>query len=222
MANGNGGNGRKDTFKRSKLARQIASDLHQEKIGHRPSMYKGDVTDEQAYRLALLGATDREMADVLCISVETMVRWRTEHPSFCQAVINGKDEADAKVAEAMYRRAIGYEHPDIHIAVFRDKSTGEITKEITPITKHYPPDPVCCFFWLKNRQRDHWRDVKRTEITGANDGPIQHESILTLDLSKLTDQELDMLQNIGMAVKQKQLTGQVFDLMPEPTDGERE
>jgi len=219
---GNNGNGNGNSFTRSKLAKSVASALHQEKLGHRPSMYRGEQSDLQAYKLALLGATDKQMADVMCISVETLVRWRNEYPTFCQSIINGKDEADARVAESLLNRALGYEHADVHISVFRDKETGEVEKVITPITKHYPPDTTACIFWLKNRQRDHWRDVSRREITGPDNGPIKHNvNLLTLDLSKLSDAELQMAESIGLALNKKRLEdGSVIDV--EATDGEQE
>jgi hypothetical protein len=54
-----------------------------------------------------------------------------------------------KVRDALYERAIGYSHPDVHIITNRIKTInldGSITEQteplIVPIKKHYPPDPV--------------------------------------------------------------------------------
>ncbi|MCG8643425.1 MAG: hypothetical protein MI862_27100 [Desulfobacterales bacterium] len=47
---------------------------------------------------------------------------------------SGKQRAN--VLGALYKRAVGYSHPDVHISVYQ----GDVI--ITDITKHYPPDPV--------------------------------------------------------------------------------
>ncbi len=37
---------------------------------------------------------------------------------------------------------------------------------MVPTIKHYPPDTTACIFWLKNRQRDKWRDRLDHEHSG--------------------------------------------------------
>jgi hypothetical protein len=92
------------------------------------------------------------MARFFDVSVATLNNWKHEHPAFLDALKAGKELADANVSESLYRRATGYSHPDVHVSNFQ----GAIT--ITPIVKHYPPDPTSMIFWLKNRRPDLWRD----------------------------------------------------------------
>jgi hypothetical protein len=40
------------------------------------------------------------------------------------------------------------------------------------VEKFYPPDTTACIFWLKNRQREQWRDVQRHEVTGKDGAPL--------------------------------------------------
>ncbi len=88
----------------------------------------------------------------------------------------GKEIADAEVAKALYRRALGYEHPDVHITNYQ----GEITE--TEIIKYYPPDTAAAFIWLKNRSG--WRDKQEVEHSGGVnmiydpvlDGPIPDDT----------------------------------------------
>lgn len=117
----------------------------------RPSKYK-DEFPEQARKLCLLGATDKDMAGFFGVSEQTVNAWKGEHPEFLESIKKGKELADATVAESLYHRANGYSHPDVHISNFQ----GAIT--ITPLTKHYPPDTAAGIFWLKNRRPDRWRD----------------------------------------------------------------
>ncbi len=61
---------------------------------------------------------------------------------------------------------------------------------IVPTVKHYPPDTTACIFWLKNRQRDRWRDKQDHEHTGKDGGPIR------MDLSGLDENERTVLREI--------------------------
>lgn len=100
---------------------------------------------------SLLGATLAEIASLLDISFPTLLSWRDKHPEFRAALVEGKDLADARVAKSLYRRAIGYSHPDTHICVI----DGQVVQ--TPIVKHYPPDTAAAFIWLQNRRRGDWK-----------------------------------------------------------------
>lgn len=122
---------------------------------------------KQAYRLALLGATNEQLARAFDVAVSTITVWMDSEPKFSASVKKGRDEADAKVADSLYRRATGYSHPDVVITNHK----GTITA--TKVTKHYPPDTTAAIFWLKNRQREKWRDVQRHEVTGKDGAPLE-------------------------------------------------
>lgn len=125
--------------------------------GGRPSKYKEEYC-EQATKLCLLGATDKELADFFIVDEDTINEWKKQHKEFSESLKEGKDMADAKVAQSLYKRATGYTGPDLDIRVI----DGQLI--MTPIEKHYPPDTTACIFWLKNRQKSKWRDIpKETE-----------------------------------------------------------
>ena len=141
----------------------------------RPSSFKPEYV-EQAKKLAAKGFTDREIAEFFDIDERTVNRWKHDHDDFCQSLKVGKDEADARVEQSLYRRALGYTHDAVKIHVASD---GGITQ--VPFTEHYPPDTTAAIFWLKNRKRDEWRDIKAVEASGPNGGPIE-----TMDVSDLS------------------------------------
>lgn len=132
----------------------------------RPSKFKPEFV-EQARKLANLGATDREVADFFEIDERTLNRWKADNEEFCQSLKVGKALADDRVEQSLYRRAVGYEHDAIKIAV---NAQGEITQ--VPFVERYPPDTTAAIFWLKNRRKDQWRDVSRQEQTGADGAPL--------------------------------------------------
>lgn len=124
--------------------------------GGRPSKYQDD-TLEQAYKLTLLGATDEQLADFFDVSTTTIDNWKKNKPEFLGALKEGKKKADATVADSLYNRAIGYEF--IEEQAFKiKKSQYEEEVEVVEVRRVVPPDPTSCFFWLKNRNQENWRD----------------------------------------------------------------
>lgn len=112
---------------------------------------------EQAKKLCELGATDREVAEFLGRSERTIRTWKAEHPEFGEAMRVGKEAADARVEQSLYRRATGYSFDALKIDTYQ----GRVIK--TRYVEHIPPDVTACIFWLKNRKPDEWRDVKAVE-----------------------------------------------------------
>lgn len=107
---------------------------------------------EVVYKLMMLGASQKEMADILDIDEDTFRRWKNEKQEFYAALKAGGDLADAHMASKLYHRGIGYEHPEEKIF----SNDGVITRVMT--TRHYPPDTGAALTWLKNRQPEKWKD----------------------------------------------------------------
>jgi hypothetical protein len=143
----------------------------------RPSLFKEEFVD-QGFKLCLLGATDKDLADFFEVDEATVNRWKEKHPEFCESLKNGKDAADSEVANKLYRRALGYSHEAVKIALH------EGAPVYAPYTEHYPPDTTACIFWLKNRQRGRWRDKVDAELTGKDGAPIQIENTSDLDVAR--------------------------------------
>lgn len=120
----------------------------------RPTKYD-PVYCEQVEKFCKLGATDVEIADFFNIDEATLYRWKNEHQEFCEAIKRGKLLADANVADALFKRATGYKHPDVDIKMYE----GEIIT--TPLTKYYPPDTAAINIWLKNRRGKVDKDAQR-------------------------------------------------------------
>lgn len=138
----------------------------------RPTSYQEEYA-EQAYKLCLLGATDKEMADFFGVEEKTLNNWKKAVPEFLQSITRGKEIADANVAERLYERAIGYTHPEEKIF----QNAGEVIRAETK--KHYPPDTQAASLWLRNRQKGRWRDKVDHEHSGPGGGPLQYQAVLT-------------------------------------------
>ena len=72
----------------------------------RPTSYKPEYA-ELAFRYALLGMTNEEMAVSFDVSGATLANWANEFPEFLDARARGRDEADGAVVASLYKRALG-------------------------------------------------------------------------------------------------------------------
>lgn len=124
------------------------------------STYKPEYA-EQARKLCLLGATDKELADFFERTESTINNWKKAHPDFLDSIKMGREIADGDVAVSLYKRAMGYSHKAVKI--FNDQG---VPLEVE-YTEHYPPDTAACIFWLKNRQKGKWRDKQEVEQSGT-------------------------------------------------------
>lgn len=128
----------------------------------RPSKYDPHTTPIIARGLAKGGATDLEIADALEINADTLYRWQARYPAFSDALKCGKGPVDERTVRSLYRRAIGYSFDAVKIHVLRDGTVIRV-----PYREHVPPDTTACIFWLKNRDRENWRDKIDHEHAGA-------------------------------------------------------
>lgn len=134
----------------------------------RPSKFKPEFV-EQARKLAELGATDREVADFFDVDERTLNRWKHQHEEFCQSLKVGKETADARVEQALYRRAIGYAVDAVKIFM----PAGAEKPVYAPYVEQHAPDTTAAIFWLKNRRPAEWRD----KIEQVHSGSIGIERI---------------------------------------------
>lgn len=131
--------------------------------GGRPSGYKPEYCD-QAYKLCLLGADDKRIADFFEISEATLNRWKSEHPEFWESLKGGKENADAAVAASLYNRAKGYVGKKTVTA-----TNGGIITDVQVVDEYVAPDTTAAIFWLKNRQPKQWRDKQEIDHSGRID-----------------------------------------------------
>lgn len=146
----------------------------------RPSLFT-DQHVEQAFRLALLGANDEEMAEFWGITVVTLNVWKKTAPGFLAALMRGKLDADANVADRLYQRAMGYSHEAVKI--FNDDGKPLIV----PYTEHYPPDTNAALTWLRNRQNGKWSkgDQPATVVNVNIDARTQPDTDLNREIAAL-------------------------------------
>jgi hypothetical protein len=119
----------------------------------RPTLYKPDHV-EQARKMCLLGATNQELADGFEVDRSTIDNWLKAHPEFAAAVYEGRDGADAEIAQKLFERARGCSYEATKVVVVK----GEVVK--VTYTVNLLPDVRACTFWLRNRRRRAWREER--------------------------------------------------------------
>lgn len=129
----------------------------------RPSEYKDDY-NEQAYKLCLLGATDKDIADFFDVTETTINNWKKDFPLFFESIVNGKKKADMEVAHSLYKSAndrivIDYVPIKKKKVYWLDgKRHEEEEVEVFEIEKLIPSDFRSQMFWLRNRAKAQWKD----------------------------------------------------------------
>lgn len=118
-----------------------------------PTKYREEY-NEQAYKLCLLGHTDEQLATFFEVHEDTINEWKVQYPQFSVSVKKGKVIADSEVAESFYRRCVGYRY---------DEETTEMGVVTKIVTKEMAPDAGAALNWLKNRQKNTWRDKQEIE-----------------------------------------------------------
>ncbi|GHT22363.1 hypothetical protein FACS189419_04800 [Planctomycetales bacterium] len=114
--------------------------------------------------LVLQNKTLPEVAENIAgVSAATLRRWMEDEPELAASV---KEARAAKLTEALYKRAVGYE--------FQEKRARKITagkKEITTvtevITKQQPPDVNALQLLLKHEQPEQWNDKLEVAHSGG-------------------------------------------------------
>lgn len=124
----------------------------------RPTKYKPEYAEQARKLCDRLAATDDELALFFDVSLSTVNLWKLRNPEFSEAVALGKGPTNDRVARSLYERAMGYSVTETDIRVVN----GKIVK--TPVVKHYPPDPACMIFYLKNRDNKNWSDKQEVEL----------------------------------------------------------
>ncbi len=69
-------------------------------------------------------------------------------------------QPEDEVEAALLKRALGFDHEEVHQEAVIDKKSGEVLEALKTrkVLKVIPPDVRALLFWLKNRRPDRWRE----------------------------------------------------------------
>ena len=107
------------------------------------------------------GLTDQEIAEQMDISRSTLKEWKNKYPSISAALKKTKAMYDSEVEEALENAALGYFKTEREWR--RDPETGEMVL-YREYERWFKPDTTAQIFWLKNRDKLHWRDRQEIQM----------------------------------------------------------
>ncbi len=99
------------------------------------------------------GLSDADVAEALRVSEQTLAQWEADHQDFAEVCESGRQLANGKVHEAVFKRATGYTYTAQRIVGTR----------IIEYPVYVPPDVNAAKFWLTNRRRDKWAQTPKPD-----------------------------------------------------------
>jgi len=134
-------------------------------------------------RYARAGLTDYQLALCLRISEHTLSKWKRDAvigPLIQEAIKKGLAQANERVQQSLYRRAVGYAYEKITYDEKVDKNGTVIPVKKKEIVE-FAPSEVAAMMWLSNKDPENWK--QRQDI-----GLTQNTRIIPVELSKLDAQ----------------------------------
>jgi len=122
----------------------------------------------KAAQMAKLGATDALLATAFDVNLETVEKWKKEHPGFLRALNQNAARLDSEVAESLFDQAVGYQYTTQESKKVKDKDGNE-RLEVVDVVKHVAPKVNATIHWLKCRQPELWRELQdKSEIAKSD------------------------------------------------------
>ena len=112
------------------------------------------------------GLTDEQIAKNMGIGRTTLYEWKQKDSNIMNSLKKGKEVADFEVENALYKKALGYNvmlKKTFKLKKVEYNDNGKKIKEYEELVDgheemHIPADTTAQIFWLKNRQKEKWRD----------------------------------------------------------------
>lgn len=142
-----------------------------------PMKYNSEYHDDWAWSLAVKGADDKEIAKAMHISRKTICAWKKQHQTFGAALNEGKDIADSTIERSLYNSGKGYFIEEEEKVIEVDLNGKQKLGDLRTKKRYIPPSVTAQIFWLKNRKKNQWRDVTKTEVTGEDGKPVEFQHV---------------------------------------------
>ncbi|MDU4953627.1 MAG: transposase [Clostridium cadaveris] len=114
---------------------------------------------------ASMGLSETQIAFNLGISRATLENYKRDHLDILESLKRGKNQANFKVENALYKKAVGYtikEQGAIKIKeIYFDDKGNKCSREdvkVVDMFKEVPADVSAMKFWLINRMKGKWKD----------------------------------------------------------------
>ncbi len=167
----------------------------------RPTKYREEYA-EQAYKLCLLGYTDKGLADFFGVAESTINEWKLDHYEFSESLKNGKDIADGEAVHRFYQRVCGYRYQETKTTMAIGEGGAQIPVEIVIHEKEVPADVGAGKVWLSNRQPKYWRDSNNSKVKVQFDTEKLNEIAenFTKAMERSKERQMTVLRERGILI----------------------
>ena len=112
------------------------------------------------------GATVEDLTRIIGCGKTAFHGIKKGYSEFAELLKNGREEADLRVENSLFKRACGFEYEEKtnEVKMNSDGSLGQVVS-VKTTTKFIPPDTTAQIFWLKNRKPKEWRDRQEHDVT---------------------------------------------------------
>lgn len=124
------------------------------------------------------GVIQKDICKNLGISHQALAVYKRAHPELRDVLNTGKEDAVAKVVDALYKRAIGYTYEEEKTVGTKRAGEELVIGRIEKTKKHVVPDVIAQMFYLQNRYSIDWKDRRHHELTGPGGQPLQQAPII--------------------------------------------
>jgi hypothetical protein len=115
------------------------------------------------------GFTVPKIAKLLGFGRSTVNVWMRNYPSFLESINRGREQFDCGIAEScLLKRIKGYKYKEITSKLAKN---GDLVV-IKVVEKSMAPDVQGIIFFLRNRDRSRWPDIRANENTGEGNEPM--------------------------------------------------
>lgn len=127
-----------------------------------------------------VGLTDKEIWTLLDIKKSSYYSYKKDYPEFAEAIHDGLDHANARVASQLLDNSLGYEYIEEVQSqkkeVFYEdgKKIKEVTEPVAlPLKKYKPSETNAAKFWLTNKDKENWKDKQDINVGGQENNPLK-------------------------------------------------
>jgi len=118
------------------------------------------------------GFTVPKLAKLFGVDRSTVNNWMVKYPDFLESINKGRDIFDCATAEdCLLKRIKGYKYEETTQELVQGEESDNL-KVTKIVTKSVAPDVPGIIFFLRNRDRKRWPDVRTNENTGKDGGPM--------------------------------------------------
>ncbi len=136
------------------------------------------------------GLSIKDIYQKMGVDPRTFRTWRRKCPELEEALAFGREVTNAKVVDALYKRAVGFYYTEQTSQLIE----GEMML-VKEVRKYCPPDTKAILAWLYNRYGAEWRSIQ--EPVDTDTPTLQNADQVLVRIKELSEGLRDDLASAG-------------------------